>query len=41
VLFGRQFIADDAFGLWALHVWTHRTNPSGTFSPWNPRVHCS
>jgi hypothetical protein len=41
VLFGREFTADDAFGLWALHVWTHRTNPSGTFSPWNPRVHCS
>ena len=41
VLFGRQFLRDDAFGLWGLHVWTHRTNPSGIFEPWNPRVHCS
>jgi hypothetical protein len=40
-LFGEKFIADDAFGLWGLHVWTHRTNPSGLFSPWNPRVRCS
>ena len=21
-------------------VWTHRTNPSGLFTSWNPRVHC-
>lgn len=39
-LFGQRFLADDAFGLWGLHVWTHRTNPSGQFAPWNPRVHC-
>jgi hypothetical protein len=40
VLFGQQFLADPAFGLWGLHVWTQRANPSGLFSPWNPRVHC-
>ncbi|MEO7963136.1 MAG: hypothetical protein ABIT38_04410 [Gemmatimonadaceae bacterium] len=40
VLFGQKFSPDDVFGLWALHVWTHRTNPSGLFAPWNPRVHC-
>lgn len=40
VLFGQAFLADDAFGLWGLHVWTHRTNPSGLFAPWNQRVHC-
>ena len=40
VLFGQEFQADDAFGLWGLHVWTHRTNPSGLFATWNPRVHC-
>lgn len=39
-LFGQKFLADDAFGLWGLHVWTHRANPSGLFAPWNPRVHC-
>jgi hypothetical protein len=41
VLFGQHFTPDDVFGLWTLHVWTHRTNPSGLFAQWNPRVHCS
>lgn len=40
VLFGQKFSPNDDFGVWGLHVWTHRTNPSGTFAPWNPRVHC-
>ena len=40
VLFGERFIPDDVFGLWTLHVWTHRANPSGLFARWNPRVHC-
>jgi hypothetical protein len=39
-LFGQKYSPNDVFGLWALHVWTHRTNPSGTFASWNPRVHC-
>ncbi len=26
---------------WTLHVWTHQTNPSGIFSPWNPAVSCT
>ncbi|MEP6618156.1 MAG: hypothetical protein ABJE47_02530 [bacterium] len=39
-LFGQHFLPDDAFGLWGRHVWTQRTNPSGPFAPWNPRVHC-
>jgi hypothetical protein len=40
VLFGQQFTVNDVFGVWALHVWTHRSNPSGLFASWNPRVHC-
>jgi hypothetical protein len=40
VLFGQPFTPDDVFGLWTLHVWTHRANPSGLFAQWNPRVHC-
>ena len=40
VLFGQKFVPNDVFGLWTLHVWTHRANPSGMFAPWNPRVHC-
>ncbi len=39
-LFGQVFSANEVFGLWALHVWTHRANPSGLFAPWNPRVRC-
>ncbi len=39
-LFGQKFVHNDVFGVWALHVWTHRSNPSGLFSDWNPRVHC-
>lgn len=38
--FGRSFQVNDVFGVWALHVWTHRLNPKGTFAPWNPRVSC-
>jgi hypothetical protein len=40
VLFGQKFVVNDVFGVWALHVWTHRSNPSGLFAQWNPRVHC-
>jgi len=39
-LFGQSFAQNDVFGVWALHVWTHRANPSGMFASWNPRVHC-
>jgi len=39
-LFGQSFSQNDVFQVWALHVWTHRTNPSGLFASWNPRVHC-
>jgi len=39
-LFGQKFSQVDVFGVWGLHVWTHRLNPNGTFAMWNPRVHC-
>jgi hypothetical protein len=39
-LFGQNFVHNDVFQVWALHVWTHRVNPSGLFASWNPRVHC-
>ena len=39
-LFGQKFTQNDVFGVWALHVWTHRSNPSGLFASWNPRVRC-
>jgi hypothetical protein len=39
-LLGQQFHANEAAGLWALHVWAWRHNPSGMFEDWNPKVSC-
>ena len=45
-LFGQTFMltpAGNRFGLpdyYSLHAWIWRHNPSGTFNPWNPTVHC-
>jgi len=41
VLYGQQFQQVDSFGLWGLHVWIWKRNPSGLFAPWNPRVNCN
>ena len=30
----------DLPAFYALHAWVWKRNPSGTFSAWNPRVHC-
>jgi len=40
-LFGRDFHVNEAFQVWALHVWTWRHNPSGLFADWNPTVSCA
>jgi len=39
-LFGRDFMANQAFGIWALHAWIWRHNAAGMFEDWNPRVSC-
>jgi len=39
-LFGQYFHRNEAFGLWIMHVWHIRENPSGVFFDWNPRVSC-
>lgn len=39
-LLGHQFHANEAAGVWALHVWAWRNNPSGLFADWNPKVSC-
>ncbi|HKV51258.1 MAG TPA: hypothetical protein VJO52_08675 [Gemmatimonadaceae bacterium] len=39
-LFGQQFMKNDTFQLWGLHVWVGRHNPSGEFAMWNPGVSC-
>ena len=39
-LYGQSFHRNEAFGLWVLHVWHFRHNPSGMFADWNPTVSC-
>jgi hypothetical protein len=45
-LFGQKFMLNpdgNRFGLpafYSLHAWIFKRNPTGTFSPWNPDVHC-
>ena len=39
-LFGREFKVNATFGVWALHVWAWKGNPSGLFADWNPKVDC-
>ena len=39
-LYGQSFHRNEAFGLWVLHVWHFRHNPSGMFVDWNPEVSC-
>lgn len=40
VLFGQELRRNHTFGLWALHAWAWRQNPSGVFADWNPAVSC-
>jgi hypothetical protein len=40
MLFGQDFKHNDTFGIWALHAWVWKDNPSGIFADWNPRVTC-
>ena len=39
-LFGETFHRNDALGLWVLHLWIWKPNPSGLFADWNPLVSC-
>ena len=40
-LLGHEFAQVPEFGVWGLHIYIGRHNPSGTFAPWNPRVSCA
>ena len=40
-LFFHKFHQNPQQGIWALHVWTEKENPSGTFYDWNPNVSCN
>jgi hypothetical protein len=37
-LFGQKFTYNSALGVWKLHAWVWRHNPSGMFADWNPKV---
>lgn len=39
-LFGQTFHRNDGAGIWALHLWLFKPNPSGLFADWNPNVTC-
>lgn len=39
-LFGQTFHRNDGAGIWALHLWLFKPNPSGLFADWNPNVDC-
>ena len=40
ILLGVPFMRNEKLGVWALHIWTLRSNPSGMFAAWNPNVSC-
>jgi len=39
-LLGQPFERVPSAGLWGLHIWVGRENPTGIFMPWNPKVSC-
>ena len=39
-LLGQEFAQVPEFGVWGLHIWVGRENPSGIFTSWNPKVSC-
>jgi hypothetical protein len=39
-VFGRALKRADRLGIWYLHVWAWKENPSGLFADWNPTIRC-
>ena len=39
-LLGHAFAQVPEFGVWGLHIYVGRQNPSGIFAAWNPKVSC-
>jgi hypothetical protein len=39
-LLGQEFHPVPDAGIWGLHMWVFRHNPSGMFADWNPKVSC-
>ncbi|HET6569832.1 MAG TPA: hypothetical protein VFG50_17840 [Rhodothermales bacterium] len=40
-LFGRPFMQNETYDVWALHAWAWKHNPRGTFQNFNPKVTCA
>ena len=40
-LFGQTFGLEAALGVYELHAWIWKHNPTGVFSEWNPSVSCN
>jgi hypothetical protein len=38
---GQALHRNEALGLWVLHVWLWKNNPSGLYADWNPNVTCA
>jgi len=39
-LLGQRFTRHSFLPIFKLHIWLWKTNPSGTFADWNPKVSC-
>jgi hypothetical protein len=39
-LMGESFHLNEALGVYVLHAWVWKNNPSGMFEDWNPTVSC-
>lgn len=40
MLLGQHFHLNEKLGVYVLHAWIWKNNPSGIFEDWNPRVSC-
>ncbi len=38
---GQDMHLNEALGVWVLHAWVFRNNPSGVLEDWNPTVSCT
>jgi hypothetical protein len=39
-LYGQNFHLNESLGVYVLHAWIWKNNPSGMFDDWNPKVSC-
>ena len=39
-LFGQKFHLNEKLGVYVLHAWIGKENPSGVYEDWNPTVSC-